>query len=108
MNGLELNKLKISIKQEENKGGNEIKVKARTIVGGVKIYKWLGNVRTDWKSRITVYKRLYITDNDYIEKELISGVDNQLIVKDSDFVEHEYVIKIDEADCEIIGVVYYA
>ena len=108
MNGEGFNRLDIHIKQEENTGGNEIKFKARTVVGGVKIYKWLGNVKVDWKSKITVLKRFYVDNNDYIEKELISGVDNQLIVKDSDFVEHEYVIKVDEANCEIKGVVYYA
>jgi len=108
LNGESLNKMEIYVKQEDNVGGNEFKVKARTIIAGVKVYKWLGNVKVDWKSKITVLKRFYVDNNDYIEKELISGVDSELIVKDSDFVEHEYILRIDEANCEIVGVVYYA
>jgi len=99
----------IDVKVEENKGGNEWRVKGTIFEFAVKIFK--DNLGTEpANSQIKVIKRTWLDEKgeSAIEEELVNGVDNSALVKDADYFEHEYVIRIEEANVAIKGVIRVA
>jgi len=99
----------IDIKKEENTGGNEWKVNGRIFEFAVKIFADdLGTEPAN--SQIKVVKRTWLDEKgeSAIEEELVNGVDSSALIKDADYFEHEYIVRIEEANVAIKGVIRVA
>ena len=99
----------INIKKEENTGGKEWKVKGTLFEFAVKIFKDdLGTEPAN--SRIKVIKRTWLDEKgeSAIEEVLVDGVDSSALIKDADYFEHEYVVRVEEANVAIKGVIRVA
>lgn len=102
------NTIWIEIPKEENKGGNEWRVKAHIFEFAVKVFK--DNTASEpANSRIIVKKLTPLDENgDMTVKEtIIDGVDSVALVRDVDFFEHEYIVRIEEANVFVVGVIRY-
>lgn len=98
----------INVPKEENIGGNEWKVKARVFEFAVKIFED-NTASKPANSRIIVKKLTPLDKNGemVVEEVLIDGVDSSALVRDVDYIEHEYIVKVEEANVFIVGVIRY-